>query len=148
MCHSCGVFFLCLFVGGVGLVGYSRSGGLWQTETSLLPRHRRHPHVLLYRQPWQFRYDHIQNACLLSKTARKVLGLTGIEFQSQHPADFSGTVFQLPDTVFKHLRLREVPLMFFISLEDFWHRPIYGIKRRQKHVLSSLFLPFGNYCIY
>lgn len=35
--------------GGVSPVGHSRSGGLWQTEASVLPRHRRHPHVLFHR---------------------------------------------------------------------------------------------------
>lgn len=41
--------------GGVGIVGYSRSGRLWQIEASLLPWHRRNPHVFLHRQSRQFR---------------------------------------------------------------------------------------------
>lgn len=44
-------------LGGAGLVGYCRSGGLWQAETSLLSRHWRHPHVLLHRQPRQLRWE-------------------------------------------------------------------------------------------
>lgn len=43
--------------GGAGPVGYCRSGGLWQAETSLLSRHWRHPHVLLHRQPRQLRWE-------------------------------------------------------------------------------------------
>lgn len=48
----CLLFSQC-WSGGVGSLGHSRSGGLWQTETSLLSRHWRHPHVFLHRQPWQ-----------------------------------------------------------------------------------------------
>ena len=35
--------------GRAGAVGYRRSGGLRSTPAALLPRHRRHPHVLLHR---------------------------------------------------------------------------------------------------
>lgn len=50
------LFFVFLSLsGGVGIVGYSRSGRLWQIEASLLPWHRRNPHVFLHRQSRQFR---------------------------------------------------------------------------------------------
>lgn len=55
-------------LGGAGPVGYCRSGGLWQAETSLLSRHWRHPHVLLHRQPRQLRWEqrtHLHVAQLL-----------------------------------------------------------------------------------
>ena len=45
---------ICFFLpGGTCSVGHSRSGGLWSLATTLLPRHGRHSHVLLHRQPRQ-----------------------------------------------------------------------------------------------
>lgn len=68
---SCSTLFLTTMIhllGGAGPVGYCRSGGLWQAQTSLLSRHWRHPHVLLHRQPRQLRWEqrtHLHVAQLL-----------------------------------------------------------------------------------
>lgn len=40
--------------GRVSFMGYCRPGGLRQVTTALIPRHGRHPHVLLNRQSRQF----------------------------------------------------------------------------------------------
>lgn len=86
----CLLFSQC-WSGGVGSLGHSRSGGLWQTETSLLSRHWRHPHVFLHRQPWQL--GCVQSKHILAVTYIHDLNKTNCLFCVCHISDFNRRYF-------------------------------------------------------
>lgn len=52
-CANAVLTLACGVPGGASAVGYGGSGGLRPSAAALLSRHRRHPHVLLRRQPRQ-----------------------------------------------------------------------------------------------